>query len=89
MMLAGRYDLFMYKTANLNTSDGGRHYDKPDDDAYNKITNGAFTFRAGLNICLLKNYLFTVHTVLTSSLSAHFMTLTPFISTRMEKSSLP
>lgn len=48
MMLAGRYDLFMYKTANLNTSDGGRHYDKPDDDAYNKITNGAFTFRAGL-----------------------------------------
>lgn len=48
LMLAGRYDLFMYKTANLNTSDGGRHYDKPDDDAYNKITNGAFTFRAGL-----------------------------------------
>lgn len=48
MLLAGRYDLFMYKTANLNTSDGGRHYDKPDEDAYNKITNGAFTFRAGL-----------------------------------------
>lgn len=48
MLLAGRYDLFTYKTANLNTSDGGRHYDKPDDDAYNKITNGAFTFRAGL-----------------------------------------
>lgn len=48
MLLAGRYDLFTYKTANLNTSDGGRHYDQPDDDAYNKITNGAFTFRAGL-----------------------------------------
>lgn len=48
MLLAGRYDLFMYKTANLNTRDGGRHYDKPDEDAYNKITNGAFTFRAGL-----------------------------------------
>lgn len=48
MLLAGRYDLFTYKTANLNTSDGGRHYDKPDEDAYNKITNGAFTFRAGL-----------------------------------------
>lgn len=48
VMLAGRYDLFRYKSANVDALHGGRDYETPADEAYNKIRNGAFTFRAGV-----------------------------------------
>lgn len=48
MMLAGRYDLYNYKSASTQTIDGKRDYDTPKKDAFSKIKNQAFTFRAGL-----------------------------------------
>ncbi|WP_455591124.1 TonB-dependent receptor [Bacteroides sp.] len=48
MMLAGRYDLYTYKSASTTTIDGKRKYDTPEKDAFNKIKNQSFTFRAGL-----------------------------------------
>lgn len=48
MMLAGRYDLFTYKSIGTTTIDGKRKYDTPEKDAFNKINNQSFTFRAGL-----------------------------------------
>ena len=48
MMLAGRYDLYYYRSASTPTLNGQRKFDMPDNEAFNKIKNHAFTFRAGL-----------------------------------------
>ena len=48
MMLAGRYDLYTYRSVGTTTIDGKRKYDTPDKDAFSEIKNQAFTFRAGL-----------------------------------------
>ncbi|MEG2332054.1 MAG: TonB-dependent receptor [Bacteroides sp.] len=70
MQLSGRYDLFRYKTANTNALNGQREYEEPNDDAFNRITNGAFTFRTGLV------YLPTEHFSVYGSYGTYFKPIT-------------
>lgn len=49
LLLAGRYDIYRYKrTSGVTTINGKRDYTEPADDAFNKVTTHAFTFKAGL-----------------------------------------
>lgn len=47
VMLAGRYDLFNYRTANVETNGNRRDYDNPDENLFSKTRTSALSYRIG------------------------------------------
>lgn len=46
-MLSLRYDTYTYRRATAKTPDGGQHYVNADRTPYDRVSTGAFTYRAG------------------------------------------
>ncbi|WP_300804667.1 TonB-dependent receptor [uncultured Duncaniella sp.] len=46
-MLSFRYDTYTYRRATAKITDGRQHYDKENRTPYNRVSTGAFTYRAG------------------------------------------
>lgn len=47
-LLAGRYDLFNYQRATTPALNGKREFISPNNDAFDKVSASAFTYRAGI-----------------------------------------